>query len=605
MRVRGSGIWLGIVLWALVATALAARAILFAETQPLHPSALDALRMASAEWPLRGLGWLQGLPRLDTPNGAPAVGTPLVDLPLTGLLAGLRLLVPAAEAADLAAIIWPLLLLLGLMGVSALIVRALMPGAWLLPALLLPLLSLMLLAGFAPGRTGDATLLLVLVPLLVLCLVGARTTPALGALAGLVLATTLALSVQALPFAVLTLALVATGWIVRGTGALASLRLFALAFAVGLLGHFLLSTPRGAWFVVACDRLSSSHLVAGLLAAATLLTASQIRVRQSAWPLRLLALAALGGAAAVLTLSSQRSCFAGWSGGALPGLDGLIAAEPAWRQLLADPLPTAAFVTAPLLGLLACLWLALVETRGRRIGWLIVLAFLALALVLTGLDLRLVSLADALAVPPSAALIARAHAAFVARESLMRGLCTFVLWLAFGGLFHHAGYVLLAPARSDGSVPPIPLLVQPAGASCLVGDSYGRLAALPPGRTMAAPPIGAHVLRYTAHDVVAAGDRRSGPGQADAATFFGGSMEAARRIIATRGIDYVVYCRHLPDVPGAGEAPEGAFGPTYRAGGHWTWLVPLSAPDEPLQILRVLPAGPVVYAHREDRPHHG
>ncbi|SFZ84199.1 hypothetical protein SAMN02983003_1874 [Devosia enhydra] len=616
MRVRGSGIWLGIVLWALVSAALAARAWLSAETLPLHPSALDALRMASAEWLLRGQGWLQGLPRLDTPLGAPAVGTPLADLPLTGLMALFGLLMPAADAADLAAIIWPLLLLLALMGISAGLLRTLMPGAWLLPALILPLISLVLLASFAPGRTGDATLLLVLIPLLVFALVGARTLAISGALAGLVAATSVALSVGALPVAVLAIVIIAAGWVVRGESGVAALRLFALAFAVGLLGHFLASTPRAAWFVVACDRLSSSHLVAGLLAAATLLTASQIRVRRQAWALRLVALVALGGVAAFLTLSSQRSCFSGWSGGGLPGLEGAIAAGPLLGQVLADPLPTAALVIAPVLGCLACLWLVLADARGRA-GWLIVLAFLVLALLLTGVDLRLVGLADALAVVPSAALIARAHAAFARRESVLRGAQVLVLWLAFGGLFHHAGYVLMAPARSDGTVPPIPLLVQPAGSQCLVEESYARLAALPQGRAMAAPPIGAHVLRYTPHDVVAAGDGRSGPGQADAATFFGGSMEAARRIIATRGIDYVVYCRHIPDVPGAGDAPEGAFGPTYRAGGHWTWLVPLTAPDDALQILRVLPVGTVVYAEQEhpakpvlspniaDRPSHG
>ncbi|MGV3651027.1 MAG: hypothetical protein ACO1OK_06345, partial [Devosia sp.] len=398
MRVRGSGIWLGIVLWALVSAALAARAWLMASTLPLHPSALDALRMASAEWMLRGQGWLSGLPRLDTPFGAPAIGTPLADLPLTGLMALFGLLAPAPEAQDLAAIVWPLLLLLGLMAISALLLRLLMPGAWLLPALILPLISLVLLASFAPGRTGDASLLLVLVPLLVLALVGARHIAALGALAGVVAATCVALSVGALPVAVLAILIVAVGWVIRGGAVVASLRLFALGLAVGLLGHFLLATPRAAWFVVACDRLSSSHLVAGLLAAATLLTASQIRVRQEAWPLRLMALLALGGVAAILTLSSQRSCFSGWSGGSLPGLEGAIAAEPLLRQFIADALPTAALVIAPILGLLACLWLVLVDARGRRAGWLIVLAFLVLALGLTLGDLRIVGLADALAI---------------------------------------------------------------------------------------------------------------------------------------------------------------------------------------------------------------
>jgi hypothetical protein len=613
-RARGTGLIM--LLWALVAVALVARAALLADAVPLHADPDDAMRMVTATDLLDGQPWQDTTQYRDNvPDGVPTHWSRLVDAPIAGLMGLARLVAPPLLAADIAAIAWPTLLLAVLMGVSLALYRQLRPEGDALPAIALPLLSLVLVVEFMPGRVDHHNVQIVLIMALVWALLAARARPGFAFLAGLLAATSLAVGLETLPLVVVALAVVGLRWVALGSPAVIALRLFALAFAIGVVGHFIAAVPQSHWFDTACDSLSAGYVVGALLGSAALLTASQTSVPQRAWPLRLIALSGLSIAAVGLSIAGQPVCLAGPYGGAQADylarmIPAISEAQPTWQRLLADPAAVLGLVLGPILGLAACLWLVLREPRGRRGGWLVLLAFLAVAVAVMALQIRGARLAAALAVPPAAALIDMARAGYLAKSGPLRAGLLVATWLAFAGLIHYAAFDALARALPASTLAPAAAtperseiaMAGVSGPACFLPESYRRLADLPAGRVMAALPIGAHVLRYTPHGVVSAGYHRNQAGYGDAVTFFAGGMEAARRIVDARGLDYIVFCRGLPEIQGLTTPRPGSFITTYRDGRHWTWLTPLSAPDDPLVVLKVLPRGPVVYADRGEAP---
>lgn len=612
MADRAGGMGLMTLLWGLVAVALAARAVLLADIVPLHSDADDAMRMVTATDLLNGQPWQDTTQYRDNvPAGAPMHWSRLVDAPIAGLMALARLAMPLPGATDLAAIAWPLLLLLGLLGLTLVTYRQLRPEGDPLPAVALPLLSLVLVVEFMPGRVDHHNVQILLVLGLVASLLAARQRAGLGFVAGLVAATSLAVGFETLPLVMVAFIAIGLRWVVAGTPAVKALRLFGLGFSIGIIGHFIAAVPAERMFDTVCDSLSAGPVVAALLGAAALLTASQVSVPQGAWALRLLALAALGAAALGLGIAGQPACLAGPYGGASADylsrmLPDISEAQPTWRRLVADPAAVIGIALGPVLGLCACLWLALRERGARRTGWLVLLGFLAVAVAVMALQIRGARLAAALAVLPAAAVIDMARARYLTRPGATGAALLIGAWLSFAGLIHYAALDALervlrrAPAPMEAAAPgnaaAEPMAATGASTACFLPQSYDRLAGLPPGRVMAALPIGAHVLRYSPHGVVSAGYHRNQAGYADAATFFLGGMEVARRVVEARGIDYVAFCAALPEVQGAGDPRPGSFTATYRAGESWTWLAPLSAPGDAVTVLRVLPRGPVVYA---------
>jgi len=135
-----------LVAWVMTAAAMVARAVLTAATTPLILDADDAMRLTEVHDFLGGQGWFDLVQhRMNAPFGAAMHWSRLIDLPEAVLLAVIGPL--AGGGADtLAAYIWPLLLLVPLLWLTAKIaIRLGGPEArW--PALLLPAFSLITLS---------------------------------------------------------------------------------------------------------------------------------------------------------------------------------------------------------------------------------------------------------------------------------------------------------------------------------------------------------------------------------------------------------------------------------------------------------------------------
>src|SRR6185437_9406034 len=124
--------------------------------------------------------------------------------------------------------------------------------------------------------------------------------------------------------------------------------------------------------------------------------------------------------------------------------------------------------------------------------------------------------------------------------------------------------------------------------ACLLPKAFAGLAGLPPARVMTPVDLGSHLLLFTPHSVVAAPYHRNQAGVRDAYRFFNGPIEAARQILAARGVTLVVICPQMPELRGLPDAAPDSFVKLFAANRLPAWLQPASGAGDALKVFRVL-----------------
>jgi hypothetical protein len=125
--------------------------------------------------------------------------------------------------------------------------------------------------------------------------------------------------------------------------------------------------------------------------------------------------------------------------------------------------------------------------------------------------------------------------------------------------------------------------------ACLMPAAFADLAQLPPEAIMAPIDLGAHLLLYTPHAVVAAPYHRNQSAVLDTFRFFNAPIAEARKILEARHITLVVTCPAMPELRGLSDAAEDSLVKDLAAGRLPPWLVDMSLPDTPLRIYAVVP----------------
>lgn len=576
--------WLIVVgFWAAVATLLAIRAVFQFDSVPLFGDSDDAMRMVTARELLSGQAWQDlTLHRDNAPFGAPLHWSHLVDAPIALLLAIARPIF-GAGAENIVAVAWPLLLMLPLLFLAVAFIRRLVPGVGTATALALPIVSFVILIEFVPGRLDHHNVQILLTLTAAMALVALRTSPAGGIIAGLAMATSLAIGLETLTMLVAATAIYACLWLAEPQRYRRALTAFGATLALGTLAHFLLAIRPADYLLAACDMLSITYVVPAILggaglAAAAMLTSS---IQQAQWRFAVLAVA--GALTVGIAAALFPDCLAGpyaTTERDVPGyFDTISEAQPLWIRLITDPTTAIAFALSSLLAFPVTVWRALAENGERRIDWLIVAALLGGALIVLLMQMRGARLAVPFALPAAAYIIWRARTSYLAKQGATRASVLIAAWLAFAGVAHYGISGLFfgwldtrLRAEIDASS------IRP-WQECFMEQRYGELAALPPGVVMAPSWNGAHIMRFTPHDVVSAGFHRNVDGILAAEAFFSGDELAARRIAAERRVDYVAICpankKHLTIV-GASD------------GQHWDWLEPLTSADADMVIYRVV-----------------
>ena len=576
--------------WALLAVVLVAYAGQQAAIAPLLADSDDAMRMTTATDLLEGQDWQDPVAHRDNaPFGSSLHWSRLVDAPIAALIALFRPLADKA-APDVAAITWPILLLLPLLALSVALCRTMRPQGDITPALALPVLSLVLMIEFLPGRVDHHNVQILLTLGLLLGVLQSRVSAAAGGIAGLLAATSIAIGIETLPFVVLSVAVIALYWAAAPGRYGAALYWFAAGFSGGVTAHFLLATAPERYWMPSCDALSITYVAGAALSSVALVLGGLAGRRLRSFSARAGLVAALCALAAMGTVVLFPSCLAGPYGGVNPAVLALqfptiSEAEPFASRLLEAPAVAIGFGLAPLLAMPVVAWRVWAESGETRIRWLTLLAFLAVAVLLMMIQIRGARLAVAFAIPAGAALIEHVRAAYLKRGGWRTGLMLVCSWLAFAGLFQFtaisagsgwlAGSARAADTATSAQATPVP------ESACFMPASFEALAALPAGNLVAPLRLGAHILRYTHHAVVSAGFHRNADGILDTLAFFGTDRQKARAIAQRRELRYVVLCRGMPD------EWKGEPVPTPAGEGGWPWLTPLSTPSETLQIFRI------------------
>lgn len=508
------------------------------------PDTDDAMRLAQIR------DWIAGQPLGDLSqhrlaNGLALHWSRIGDLVPAAIILALRPFLGTATAEVVAVVAWPVLQFAALLAAVATIAQRVTPAA-IVPATLLAALAYPTTSLFLPGRIDHHALQLLLVLVQLSALLAPRSLVS-GAVAGAAVAAGAAIGLETMPFAVVTIAVIAlsaiSGRDPRQTG-------FGLVLAASLT---LLLPVAGRGGV--CDTVEP---LAPAIIAGGLVLAALGRVERGKPALAI----AAGVALTILALPAARPCLAG----PYASVDPL--AVRLWLSHVAEAQPLLAAPPAQAVGYaglaLAGLMVGAIMAWRRRGGWPLVLAYQLASVALALSQLRGIYLAAILAVVPFAALIVTLRARAT--------IAVLGAWIAGCGLT----YPLAAGALGEKQA----AATTPSAANCTSPAALARIAALPPGRVMAGVDLGAYLIAGTPHSIVAAPYHRGGAGIADAYRFLMLPPDAAHAVARRWRVDYVVLC---PGDLGPVTAPRGSIG----GGARPAWMRPIGDPGAVPAIFRV------------------
>lgn len=577
------------VTFVLTAAAYVTRAITTGATTPLINDTDDAMRLVEVRDLLAGQGWYDLVQhRLNAPFGAEMHWSRLVDAPIAGLIGLLRLFL--GDSADTAAaFIWPLLLLLLLLWLSALVAHRLAGREAVLPGVVLPAVSLVTMSEFAPGRFDHHSVQILLALGTLFATFEATRRPGFGFWAALGASAAIAVGIESLPTAAAAILAFGLLWVFDARRA-AALRWFGIGLCLTSIGLCVALVPPERLFAPYCDALSIVY-VAALAGTGLLLALISLLPLRSPW-LRLLAGLVAGGALLAAIGLAFPQCLEGPYAAVDPWLvenwlSRIDEAKPLWHLFANDPVYLAGVGIPVLLGT------AFAATRLLDTGsenwprWLAYFLFLLLAALIMLLQIRGARLATSLAPPAGAALIAAVRAWYMARPRLLPALGLIGSWIGFSGLVL-ALATAFATQLAPGPATTNTTANATAGESaCRMPAAFAELAALPPQPVMTPIDLGSHALAFTPHSVVAAPYHRDGQGLRDTFAFFNRPASEARAILAQRGIRLVAICMGMPELRGLADAAPDSLVQLLPQDRLPDWLTEISAPGSTIRLFSV------------------
>lgn len=217
----------------------------------------DIMRLMSVRDWLAGQGWFDmSQHRLIPGEGVSLHWSRYVDAGIGAIVAAFSMVLPMATAEGVAAVLWPMILAVGLIGVVATSSRRLFsPAAGGIAALMVVCYPPLVMEYFDAGRLDHHNLQIMLMTIAVLMLVRDDNPRRLGAVSGCAVALSLATGLETL-FMVVTLSLMHVVDAALGrTGGRTRLVGYCAALFLGAVVFFLGQTPAAQWTQPYCDEL--------------------------------------------------------------------------------------------------------------------------------------------------------------------------------------------------------------------------------------------------------------------------------------------------------------------------------------------------------------
>ena len=554
----------------------------------------DVMRLVQVRDLLAGQGWFDLMQyRLGLEGGTLMHWSRLIDLPIANLIMFFSLFMSPVMAEASALFVWPLLTALPVFYALALGggVLAGVPGR--LIALVLAFLFVLGINRFQPGSIDHHNVQLGLIATIAACLILPGRPPLAHAIAGVAAALAIAIGAETTPHILMAAAIVAVQWLWLGNDMKAAAAAFALAMATALSAVFFLTVPPARYGLVACDALSTGFYSLGVIGAGSFfLAVSAVSGRGFASRLTALGLAGTATLGATLVIAPQ--CLGNPLGNLDPllvsmWLDSVIEAQPVWAQISAEPWTAGGFYLVPVLAMGLCARRIYQHRDVHAYG--VLLALLAVSWAISLFQVRGAVFSNLLSAIPMAALVAELRArANADPENLRKGL-TFAgsalaavpfIWALSGALLS-MGIDKVSGEEVNG----LPVQEEPV---CTDAAAMQVLAREPAGVIAGPSNMGAHILRYTPHRVLAAPYHRNQGGMLTELHAAMATPKDAVKFLRGAGVTVVAFCKSDPQVGNITKVAPNGFYAQLSKGAVPAWLEPVPGTvDQPLQLFYVKP----------------
>lgn len=589
--------------WALAALVLVAGSGAAALQQEFSEPD-NAMRLVRIRDMLAGQGWFDSVQhRLSPPAGVPMHWAQWID----GLLAvPVFLLTPliGQHAAEIVvAFAWPL----GLLALFMIVVVRVCGEIGALEGLrheaqwagaIIAALAFPTIEKFVPGSLDHHNVELILGMTAILGLIAMRETPRSGLWAGAALGLAMATAAEGLPFVVSALMAAGLLWLASPETYARGLRWLGIGLVAASAIIFPILVAPADWFKPVCDAMGAPFLGFAAVGGGVAIALSYLQP-----PLNTTVIARFGAAGVfgLAGIASLYVLFPQCAGGSYSVLN--VDAGNLWisqvgeaRSLVDllgdDPSMILTVAGAAFAGLIAGL-IFLRRHRRAPHGWA-VLAFLLSGIAILVWQIRGATFATAFAIPFAAWAVAKVRRDYRNKASAIHALIfAGVAASSAAAAWASAGQVLQASITSAVTLTDYQARTTNA-ASCASPDALKSLARAEPGVILNHFGIGADVLVWTKHSVMAAPYHRNIAGTMTMMDALRSSPDAARAIVAKSTATYVLVCDASPEVafyaqhPANGIKPEQTLSSMLAGEQHPDWLAPVDIGVSPLKLYRVI-----------------
>ena len=349
-------------------------------------------------------------------------------------------------------------------------------------------------------------------------------------------------------------------------------------------------TPPAAYGLPACDSLSGGFYVLGT-AGGALLFLLAARFSDESRLFRFSALAVGGVAVAAAALLFVPGCLQSPLADLDPllramWLDGVAEARSVISQARFNPEDLGGFYAVPLIALGVCLWQA--WQGQRRWQHLVFAASIAMAFVISLVQVRGSVFANLLAIAPMAALVAEKQILYrqsnrVGAAALQYGCLALVsiqfVW-SVGGTLAIDGVDSVKTHSTE---------TEKNKESCAEARHLKALSAEPTGVVSAVSNLGSDILRYTQHRVLSAPYHRNQSGMLTQLQIAMGNEAEAESLIRDAGVTLVAFCPSDPETRQIVRKRPDSLYAQLAAGDIPGYLLPVdNTKDNPIRLYRVV-----------------
>lgn len=549
------------------------------------------MRLVEVRDLLAGQGWFDlHQYRMGVEGGFLMHWSRLVDAPIAALIVVTAALTGSADMAEaVARTLWPLLLF----GLTLLFIircaRNIGGESVVLPAVVIGAPTLHFLGIYLPGALDHHNVQLMLTLASLSFLLEAPESRRAALYSGISAGLMLAVGMETAPYVAAIGICVAISFLLDGQREGPVARDFGAGF-VGISALvFVATVPASSWMQAQCDAFSIVQFAGAALAGTGLAAIACIDGASRTLPRRLLSLALLALVLAAVVIVAFPQCLAAPYAELDPRLQriwlgNITETQSVWQLIRDEPSSVIGRYVTPLLALVLMAMRLLKGGQARQDS--ILFAVLAMSFAVAIWQVRGSNFAIALAIIPLAVWIGIWRERARHHPSTATSLRMIAVWLISANFT----WVSVAAAITSVVAGKESKATTSAGAtaSCQKAKDYAALARLPDTRVLAISTIGASILTYSGHSVLAGLYHRNIEGNLLALDAFTGSASEALTIVRNHGIGVVAVC------PGKGEnglltheAPDGLMA-QLLTGSIPSWLEPIAdSHGKPLELYRV------------------